>query len=203
MERERNPGSPVGSLPPHCPPIGSGVHAGCTLFTAPSSSCERASIHPCGGRARQRSQAILTACRLDRKDRLRFSCTPFEPRLYSPHPFPEGALSRPPGSRGKGTAPAPVGARQAANRPAGQWPRSSRGCPSPPLRHYDRSAPGGLKKCGMETFRRRVGAPVRRHFLSSAKPALPHPSSRPGPQCPGDGIAMGVPRAAGGLVQQA
>jgi hypothetical protein len=92
-----------------------------------------------------------------------FSSTPSQARLYCPIPSPEGACSRPPGSRGKGAAPAPVGARQAFS-PGGERSRSSRGSPPPPLRHYDRSALRGLKKRGMETFRRRVGAPVRRDF---------------------------------------
>jgi hypothetical protein len=92
----------------------------------------------------------------------------------SPIPSPEGALSRPPGPRGEGAAPAPVGARQAKS-PAGQRSRSSRGSPPPPLRHYDRSAQWGLKKCGLETFRRRVGAPVRRTFYCSALSGAPSP----------------------------
>ena len=68
-----------------------------------------------------------------------FSSTPSLARLYSPIPSPEGALSGPPGPRGEGAAPAPVGARQAKS-PGGERSRSSRGSLTPPLRHYDRSA---------------------------------------------------------------
>jgi hypothetical protein len=98
-----------------------------------------------------------------RKNFPRFHPPPSRLAYTAGIPSREGALSGPPGPRGEGTAPAPVGARQ-ARRLRGKRTRSSRGSPPPPLRHYDRSAQWGLKKCGMETFRRRVGAPVRRDF---------------------------------------
>jgi hypothetical protein len=71
------------------------------------------------------------------------------------------------------------------SRLSGKRTRSSRGSPPPPLRHYDRSAQWGLKKRGMETFRRRVGAPVRRDFTmqrqaGAPSPLVPSRMSRPG-----------------------
>jgi hypothetical protein len=105
-------------------------------------------------------------------------------------PSREGALSGPPGPRGRGAAPAPVGARQ-ARRLRGKRTRSSRGSPPPPLRHYDRSAQWGLKKCGMEAFRRRVGAPVRRDFTLQRQAGAPSPLVPSRAQHPGGGSGMG------------
>jgi hypothetical protein len=80
-----------------------------------------------------------------------------------PIPSPEGALSGPPGPRGEGAAPAPVGTRQAKS-PAGNGPDRPGGLLPHPS-GTTTGAPSRLKKCGMETFRRRVGAPVRRDFI--------------------------------------
>ena len=92
----------------------------------------------------------------------------------SPIPSPEGACSRPPGSRGEGAAPAPVGARQACS-PGGTTVPIVPGVSSDHPSGTTTGAPRGLKKCGLETFRRRVGAPVRRTFYSSVLSGAPSP----------------------------
>jgi hypothetical protein len=130
--------------------------------------------------AAQGLHAKSTRSRLPKKNPP-FSFTPFAARLYcGPSLPPRGRCLDRLGRVGRERRPRRSGpARRSPRRDNG--PDPSRGSPPPPLRHYDRSAQWGLKKRGMETFRRRVGAPVRRDFTSSAKPALPHPSSRPGP----------------------
>jgi hypothetical protein len=80
-----------------------------------------------------------------------------------PIPSPEGACSRPPGSRGEGAAPAPVGARRAFS-PARETDPIVPGVSSDHPSGTTTGAPRGPKKRGLETFRRRVGAPVRRDF---------------------------------------
>jgi hypothetical protein len=52
-------------------------------------------------------------------------------------------------------------------------------------------APRGPKKCGLETFRRRVGAPVRRDFTSSALSGAPSPLA-PSRTHPGGGRRVGL-----------
>jgi len=103
--------------------------------------------------------------------------------ILPPIPSPEGALSGPPGSRGEGAAPAPVGARQ-ARRLRGKRSRSSRGSLTPPLRHYDRSAleaekvwNGDLQTpCGSAGEARLYNAAPSRRSLTPR----PVPGPRPG-----------------------
>ena len=104
---------------------------------------------------------------------------------YTSHiPSPEGRCLDRPGHVGRERRPRRSGPAR-LSRLSGERSRSSRGSPPPPLRHYDRSAQWGLEKCGLETFRRRVGAPVRRTFYSSVlsgapSPLVPSRSRRPG-----------------------
>jgi hypothetical protein len=106
------------------------------------------------------------------------------------HPLPRSRILPPslpargrcldrPGLRGKGAAPAPVGARQARS-PGGKRSRSSRGSPPPPLRHYDRSAQAAEKAWNGDLQTPCGSAGEARLYNASARPALPHPSSRLG-----------------------
>jgi hypothetical protein len=110
---------------------------------------------------------------------------PYTPRI----PSPEGACSRPPGSRGEGAAPAPVGARQARCL-RGKRTRPSRGSPPPPLRHYDRSALEAEKAWNGDLQTPCGSAGEAR--LYNAAPSRRSLTPRPVPdRCPGGGCGMG------------
>ena len=98
------------------------------------------------------------------------------------HPPPERAYT-PPSLPSRGRARDRLGRVGRERRPRrsgparhsrlrGERSRSSRGSPSPPLRHYDRSA-FGLKKRGMETFRRRDGSAGEAHSFTAAPAGAP------------------------------
>jgi hypothetical protein len=93
-------------------------------------------------------------------------------------------MSGPPGPRWGGNGARADRGPPGVFRPAGQRSRPSRGL----LRHPSGTttgAPSRLKKCGMETFRRRVGAPARRASYCQRQPGAPSPprpvpAARPG-----------------------
>jgi hypothetical protein len=98
----------------------------------------------------------------------------------APIPSPEGACSRPPGSRGEGTAPAPVGARQAFSPARGTVPIvPGVSSATPPALRPER--PMGAAKVWNGDLQTPCGSAGEARVLSAAPSRRScDPSSRPG-----------------------